>query len=101
MATDGWQRKFEMLTITPEGRELRTLRDAIKHLAETIPEKERDMPQVMMAAEMLTRAAEGSPAWLFFARAATLQALHRHAELVFNPDRKDHHWGKRKLKRDE
>jgi hypothetical protein len=32
------------------------------------------------------------------ARAATLQAIYRTRE--FNPDRKDHHWGKRKLKRD-
>jgi hypothetical protein len=28
-------------------------------------------------------------------------ALNGHVELVFNPDRKDHHWGKRKLRRDE
>jgi hypothetical protein len=30
-----------------------------------------------------------------------MQALHRHVVREFNPDRKDHHWGKRKLKRDE
>lgn len=24
----------------------------------------------------------------------------RHVERVFNPDRKDHHWGRRKLARD-
>ena len=29
---------------------------------------------------------------MFFVRAATLQAIHRHRERVFNPDRKDHHW---------
>ena len=34
-------------------------------------------------------------------RGATLQAIHRHRERVFNPDRKDHPWGKRKLKRDQ
>jgi hypothetical protein len=28
-------------------------------------------------------------------------ALNRHVERVFNPDRKDTHWGKRKLKRDQ
>jgi hypothetical protein len=27
--------------------------------------------------------------------------VNRHVEWVFNPDRKDHHWGKRKLARDE
>jgi len=30
-----------------------------------------------------------------------MRALNRHIERVFNPDHKDHHWGKRKLKRDE
>ena len=29
-----------------------------------------------------------------------MRALNRHAERVFNPDSKDHHWGKRKLARD-
>jgi hypothetical protein len=28
-------------------------------------------------------------------------ALNRHVVRQFNPDRKDHHWGKRKLKKDE
>jgi hypothetical protein len=36
-----------------------------------------------------------------FARIAFMRALNRHIERVFNPDRKDTHWGKRKLKRDE
>jgi len=30
-----------------------------------------------------------------------MRAPNRHAERVFNPDREDMHWGKRKLKRDE
>jgi hypothetical protein len=35
------------------------------------------------------------------ARIAVMKALNRHIERVFNSDRKDHHWGKRKLKRDQ
>ena len=35
------------------------------------------------------------------ARIALMKALNRHVERVFNPDRKDAHWGKRKLKRDQ
>src|SRR6267143_5257716 len=35
------------------------------------------------------------------ARIGVMRALNRHVERVFNPDRKDKHWGKRKLKRDE
>jgi hypothetical protein len=34
-------------------------------------------------------------------RIAALRAIHRNDARVFNPDRKDPHWGKRKLKRDE
>ena len=35
------------------------------------------------------------------ARIAVMRALNRHVERVFNPDRKEPHWGKRKLKRDQ
>ena len=37
---------------------------------------------------------------LMHARVGVLPALNRNVERVFNPDRKDTHWGKRKLKRD-
>ena len=100
MAADGWLRKFDNPIITPDGTMLRTLRDAIKHLAATVPAKERDMPQIKTAAELVTRAAEGSEAWMFFAKIAVLQALLRHQERVFS-DRKNSHWTRRKLKRDQ
>jgi hypothetical protein len=35
-----------------------------------------------------------------FARIGVMRALKRHVERVFNPDRKEHHWGRRKLARD-
>ena len=35
------------------------------------------------------------------ARIGVMKALNRHVVREFNPDRKDHHWGKRKLKRDQ
>jgi hypothetical protein len=35
-----------------------------------------------------------------FARIDVVRALNRHVERVFNPDRKDTRWGKRKLARD-
>jgi hypothetical protein len=35
------------------------------------------------------------------ARIGVMKALNRHVVRVFNPERKDTHWGKRKLKRDE
>jgi hypothetical protein len=36
-----------------------------------------------------------------FARIGFMQALNRDNVRVFNSDRKDIHWGKRKLKRDQ
>jgi hypothetical protein len=35
-----------------------------------------------------------------FARIGIMRALNRHVVREFNPDRKDTHWGHRKLKRD-
>jgi hypothetical protein len=35
------------------------------------------------------------------ARIGVMKALNRHVQRVFNPARKDTHWGKRKLKRDQ
>jgi hypothetical protein len=35
-----------------------------------------------------------------FARIGVIRALNRHVERVFNPSRKDKHWGRRKLARD-
>jgi hypothetical protein len=49
---------------------------------------------------MLIRAAECSPAWLMLARIAMKRAIHHGRKRVFS-DRKETHWGKRKLKRDE
>ena len=36
-----------------------------------------------------------------FARIGVMRALNRNVERVFDPSRKDHHWGRRKLARDE
>jgi hypothetical protein len=49
----------------------------------------------------LTYAAEREIAWIFLARIAVLRAIHHNEARVFNPHRKETHWGKRKLKRDE
>jgi hypothetical protein len=35
------------------------------------------------------------------ARIGVMRALNRHVERALNPDRKDPHWGRRKLKRDK
>jgi len=51
------------------------------------------------AATIIAQAAEGQDLAMH-ARIATLQAINRRKERMFT-DRKDRHWGKRKLKRDQ
>ena len=94
-----WSLRFAEPIVLADGAKLATLGQAIAHLVKTIPAAERGSPAVLAAAELLTNAAEhGGP--VEFARIATLQALNRNAERAFNPERKDPHWGRRKLKRD-
>jgi hypothetical protein len=94
-----WSLRFAEPIVLPDGAKLASLRQAIAHLVNTVPPAERSSPAVLMAAELLTNAAErGGP--VEFARIATLQALNRHAASVFNSDRKVPHRGPRKLKRD-
>jgi hypothetical protein len=101
MASKGWSRRFDDPIALPGGGELKTLREAIAYLVRTVPKAEQAMPEVLAAAETLTHAAEREIAWMFLARIATLRAIHRNTPRVFNPDRKETHWGKRKLKRDQ
>ena len=94
-----WDSRFAEPIVLADGAKLASLRESITHLVKTVPAAERRLPAVLTAAEMLTAAAEhGGP--IEFARIATLQALNRHAVRVFNTDRKETHWGRRKLKRD-
>jgi hypothetical protein len=95
----GWAREFEDPIALPDGRALRTLLDAGNYI-EVLPRKEQLAPEWHNAVEALLLVAEnGGPT--MFARIGFMKALNRHRERVFDPSRKDHHWGKRKLKRDE
>jgi hypothetical protein len=77
-----------------------TLRHAIAWLAKEIPQSEHTMREVQTAAHCVTEAAEnGGP--LLFARIGMMQAINRHKPEEFDPKRKPHHWGKRKLERDQ
>jgi hypothetical protein len=65
-----------------------------------LPKSEHAAAEWQAAMEALILVAtSGGPT--MFARIGVLRALNRKAERVFNPDRKDHNWGRRKLKRDE
>ena len=87
-----WDSRFPEPIDLPGGVRLASLREAIVHLVNTVPSSERGTPVILTAAEMIVSAAErGGP--IDFARIATLRAVNRHVERVFNPDRKDHYWG--------
>ena len=82
----------------PDGRELLTLKDAADYIMK-LPKKESALPEWQAAIEALMLVARSGPTMM--ARIGVMRALNRHVERVFNPDRKDTHWGKRKLKRDQ
>ena len=88
---DGWSRKFSEPIELPNGRRLVTLRDAIAWLAKSVPASEHSAHEVHLSAYCVTEAA-ASNGPMVFARIAVLRAINRH---------KPHHWGKRKLKRDQ
>jgi hypothetical protein len=95
----GWKRPFENPIPLPRGRQLVTLEDAGNYITK-FPKAEHEAPEWQAAMEALMLVARlGGPT--MFARIGVMRALNRHVERVFNPDRKDTHWGKRKLKRDE
>jgi hypothetical protein len=65
-----------------------------------LPKAEHTAAEWQSAMEALILVATlGGPT--MFARIGVTKALNRNVERVFNPDRKDTHWGRRKLKRDE
>jgi hypothetical protein len=75
-----------------------TLKDAGTYIIK-LPKAEHAAPEWQDAMEALILVAmRGGPTML--ARIGVMRALNRHVERVFNPDRKETHWGKRKLKRD-
>ena len=93
-----WSRSFEDPIILPNGREMLTLLDAGNYIA-SLPRKEAEGDHWQAAIDALIMAAQDRGP-LLHARVGMLRALNRHVERVFNPDRKDHHWGRRKLARD-
>jgi hypothetical protein len=93
-----WSRKFDDPIPLPRGRQIVTLEDAAKYI-QKLPKAEQDLAEWQAAVEaMLLVVEDNGPTMM--ARIGVMRALNRNVERVFNPDRKDTHWGKRKLKRD-
>ena len=93
-----WNREFEDPISLPGGRKLLTLKDTADYITK-LPKKESDLPEWQTAIQVLLLCSRGGPTMI--ARIGVMRALNCHVERVFNPERKDHHWGKRKLKRDQ
>jgi hypothetical protein len=82
----------------PGGRQFVTLEDAGNYIMK-LPKAEHEAPEWQAALECLILVAEKNGPTMM-ARIGVMRALNRDVERAFNPDRKDHHWGKRKLARD-
>jgi hypothetical protein len=94
-----WSRRFDEPIPVPKGRRLVTLRDAGDYIAKLPKAKYLTAEwQAAMFALILVVDLNGPT---MMARIGIMRALNRNVERTFNPSRKDTHWGKRKLKRDE
>jgi hypothetical protein len=96
MASKGWKRRFDEPIALPDGRTLTTLHDAATYVT-GLPKKEAALPEWQAAIEALMLVVEQAGPTMF----ARVGVMNRGHVREFNPDRKDTHWGKRKLKRDQ
>jgi hypothetical protein len=94
----GWGRQFDEPITLPDGQKLVVLRDAASYIT-ALPAKDAALPEWQAAIEalMLVVELEGPT---MMARIGVMRALNRHHVEEFKPS-KAHHWGRRKLKRDQ
>jgi hypothetical protein len=92
-----WSSGFDEAIPLPRGLTLVTLKDAGNYITK-LPKAEHEAPEWQAAMEALILVARRPDD---AARIGLMQALNRHVERVFDTSLKPHHWGKRKLKRDE
>jgi hypothetical protein len=97
--SSGWGREFDEPIALPDGRKLIVVRDAASYIT-ALPEKKVGAAEWQAAIEALMLVVElGGPTMM--ARIGIMRALNRHHVREFNPSRKEYHWGRRKLKRDQ
>jgi hypothetical protein len=92
-----WDRSFADPIELP-GKNLITLRDAALYITK-LPKAEHDVEEWQAVEALLLVVEHGGPT--MFARIGIMRALNRNVVREFNSSRKDTHWGKRKLKRDQ
>jgi hypothetical protein len=93
-----WSASFADPIPLPNGRKLITLKDAATYLTGP-PKKESGLPEWQAAIEVLMLCSRGGDPML--ARIGVMKVLHRDVVREFNSGRKETHWGKRQLKRDQ
>jgi hypothetical protein len=82
-AASGWSRRFDEPIPLPDGRELKTLKDAGTYITK-LPKAEHEAPEWQAAMEALILVAtHGGPT--MFARIDVMRALNRHHVREFNP----------------
>ncbi len=89
MAATGWKRPFDDPIPLPDGGQLVTLKDAADYIMK-LPKAEQNLEEWQTAIACLIGAAEG--------RDFMMHARNIERTLT---DRKEMHWGRRKLKRDQ
>jgi hypothetical protein len=93
-----WSRAFDDPIPLPRGSQLVTLKDAANYI-QKLPKAEQDLEEWQAAVEALLVVELNGPTMM--ARIGVLRALNRNVQREFDTSRKDTHWGRRKLKRDE
>jgi hypothetical protein len=95
----GWKRPFDDPIPLPRGRQLVTPKDAANYI-QKLPKAELDLDKWQAAVEALLLVVEFDGSTMM-ARIGIMRALNRNVERTFNSSRKDTHWGRRTLKRDQ
>ena len=94
-----WSRKFDEPIALADGGKLVTLRDAANYIT-GLPRANAALSEWQAAIEALMLVVElGGPT--MFARIGVRRAMNRGHVREFSESGKKHHWGRRKLKRDQ
>src|SRR6266568_2846930 len=91
-------RKFDDPIPLPKGRQFVTPQRCRQLHHEASERRARGRGGQAAMEALILVATSGGPT--MFARNGIMRALNRHVERVFDPSRKAHHWGRRKLARD-
>ena len=63
MASKGWSTRFDEPILLDDGTKLATPREALTHLAKIITKAERNLPEVLTASDIMTKANDNQVAW--------------------------------------